>query len=69
MKHTLSYESFWTVAEIIEKLSGLSPDIPVIIATEGDEEQDMLFWFDPCEDTDGNKALFIRVDMSEVEGD
>lgn len=59
-------KTIWTVAEVIEQLSGLPPDAPVIISTECDEEQDMLFWFDPCEDDDGNKALFIRVDMREM---
>ena len=61
-------DRIWTVGEVIEQLSQLPPDSPVIVATEDDAEQDLLFWFDQCEDDEGNKALFIRVDMRESAG-
>lgn len=57
--------TIWTVSEVMAELSLLPPDAPVIIATECGEEEDMLFWFDPCEDAEGNKALLIRVDLRE----
>ncbi len=60
-------KTIWTVAEVIEQLSELPPDAPVVISTEDDEEQDLLFWFDPCEDNEGNNALFIRVDLRKID--
>ena len=59
-------KTIWTVSEVMEELSKLPPDSPVVIATEDGEQEDMLFWFDRCEDDEGNKALFIRVDLREV---